>query len=56
MFEYSTLWDIYEVKFIIFLVSVFLAIIATNYLHSNNKGKKDETGSDTNTDKIQQKP
>jgi len=40
MFEYSTILDVYEMKFIIFFISVVLAIVAGNYLTSETKKKE----------------
>lgn len=37
MFKYQTIWDIYEAKFIIFFISVVLAIILGNWLYKNKK-------------------
>jgi len=40
MFTYETLWDIYEAKFIIFFLSVVVAIVLATYLY--DKKKKDD--------------
>ena len=37
MFEYETIWDIYEVKFLFLLISVVLAIVLGNYLYDKTK-------------------
>ena len=41
MFEYETIWDIYEMKFLIFFISVVLAVWVGNYLHDKSKKKDD---------------
>jgi len=41
MFEYETIWDIYEVKFLFLLISVVLAIVLGNYLYDKSKKKDD---------------
>lgn len=41
MFDYETLWDVYEIKFLIFFISVVLAVMLGNYLYDKaNKDKK----------------
>lgn len=40
MFNYDTLWDIYEMKFLIFFISVVLAVMLGNYLY--DKAQKDK--------------
>ena len=44
MFDYDTLWDVYEMKFLIFFISVVLAVRLGNYLYdkSNKDKKKDD--------------
>ena len=44
MFNYDTLWDVYEMKFLIFFISVVLAVMLGNYLYdkSNKDKKKDD--------------
>ena len=37
MFEYETIWDIYEMKFLIFFISVVLAVWVGNYLYDKTK-------------------
>lgn len=39
MFNYESLWDIYEVKFIIFFLSVVVAIVLTTWLYDKKKDK-----------------
>ena len=39
MFNYDTLWDVYEMKFLIFFVSVVAAVMLGNYLY--DKTQKD---------------
>ena len=39
MFEYSNLWDVYEMKFVIFFVSVVVTILLVNWFYKNNKDK-----------------
>ena len=41
MFEYETIWDIYEMKFLIFFISVVLAVWVGNYLYDKTKKKDD---------------
>ena len=43
MFNYDTLWDVYEMKFLIFFISVVLAVMLGNYLY-------DKTNKDKNKD------
>jgi len=41
MFEYETLWDVYEMKFLIFFISIVVAVMLGNYLYDKaNKDKK----------------
>lgn len=37
MFNYQSIWDVYEAKFIIFFISVVLALLLGNWLHKNKK-------------------
>jgi len=39
MFNYETIWDVYEVKFVIFFISVVLAIVLTTWLYDKKKDK-----------------
>lgn len=39
MFDYETLWDVYEMKFLIFFISVVLAVMLGNYLYDKSKKK-----------------
>ena len=39
MFNYETLWDVYEMKFVIFFISVVAAVMLGNYLY--DKEQKD---------------
>ncbi len=41
MFEYETIWDIYEVKFLFLFISVVLAVMLGNYLYDKSKKKDD---------------
>lgn len=41
MFEYKTIWDIYEVKFLFLFISVVLAVMLGNYLYDKTKKKDD---------------
>ena len=41
MFEYETLWDIYEIKFLIFFISIVAAVILGNYLYDKTKKNKE---------------
>jgi len=43
MFEYETLFDVYQVKFLFFFISVVLAVMLGNYLY-------DKTNKDKNKD------
>lgn len=47
MFNYDTLWDVYEMKFVIFFISVVAAVILGNYLYDKTKEKKNEASSDS---------
>lgn len=41
MFNYETLFDVYQVKFLFFFISVVLAVMLGNYLYDKaNKDKK----------------
>ena len=40
MFNYDTLWDVYEMKFLIFFISVVAAVMLGNYLY--DKSQKDK--------------
>jgi len=40
MFEYETLWDIYEMKFILFFISVVAAVMLGNYLYDKTQKEK----------------
>ena len=40
MFDYETLWDVYEMKFVIFFISVVLAVVLGNWLYDKSKGNK----------------
>jgi hypothetical protein len=40
MFNYETLWDVYEMKFVIFFISVVLAVVLGNWLYDKAKGNK----------------
>ena len=44
MFNYETLFDVYQVKFLFFFISVVLAVMLGNYLYdkSNKDKKKDD--------------
>ena len=44
MFEYETLWDVYEMKFLIFFISIVVAVMLGNYLYdkTNKHNKKDD--------------
>ena len=44
MFKYETLFDVYQVKFLFFFISVVLAVMLGNYLYdkSNKDKKKDD--------------
>lgn len=37
MFTYASMWDIYEVKFLIFIGSIVIAVLFANYLYSKDK-------------------
>jgi len=39
MFDYDSIWDIYEMKFVIFFISVVLAVILGNWLYDKSKNK-----------------
>lgn len=39
MFNYETIWDVYEIKFVIFFISVVLAIVLTTWLYDKKKDK-----------------
>ena len=40
MFDYNSLWDVYEMKFLIFFISVVAAVMLGNYLY--DKSQKDK--------------
>jgi hypothetical protein len=40
MFNYQTLWDVYEMKLLIFFISVVVAVVLGNYLYDKTKGEK----------------
>ena len=40
MFDYDSLWDVYEMKFLIFFISVVAAVMLGNYL--SDKSQKDK--------------
>lgn len=42
MFEYETLWDVYEMKFVIFIVSVGVAIGLAKWLYNKREDKKED--------------
>ena len=42
MFEYETLWDVYEMKFLIFFISIVVAVMLGNYLYDKTTKKKDD--------------
>ena len=42
MFEYETLWDVYEAKFLFFFISVVIAVMLGNYLYDKTTKKKDD--------------
>ena len=44
MFEYETLFDVYQVKFLFFFISVVLAVMLGNYLY--DKANKDKNKDD----------
>ena len=44
MFEYETLFDVYQVKFLFFFISVVLAVMLGNYLY--DKSNKDKNKDD----------
>jgi len=46
MFDYETLWDVYEIKFVIFFISVVLAIWATTYLYDKKQENKQKDQDD----------
>ena len=45
MFEYESIWDLYEMKFIILFISIVLAILLGNYLYKTKKNNKDNDSS-----------
>jgi len=47
MFDYDTLWDVYEMKFIIFFISIVVAVMLGNYLYDVTKRKKDKKDSES---------
>ena len=42
MFDYKTLWDVYEMKFLIFFISIVVAVMLGNYLYDKTTKKKDD--------------
>lgn len=44
MFNYETLFDVYQVKFLFFFISVVLAVMLGNYLY--DKSNKDKNKDD----------
>ena len=40
MFNYQTLWDVYEMKLLILFISVVVAVVLGNYLYDKTKDKK----------------
>ena len=48
MFEYANLWDVYEMKFVIFFISVVAAVMLGNYLYDVANQKKDKKDSESN--------
>jgi hypothetical protein len=40
MFNYQTLWDVYEMKLLIFFISAVVAVVLGNYLYDKAKDKK----------------
>ena len=40
MFDYETLWDVYEMKLLILFISVVVAVVLGNYLYDKTKDKK----------------
>ena len=42
MFDYETLWDVYEMKFLIFFISIVVAVMLGNYLYDKTTKKKDD--------------
>jgi hypothetical protein len=42
MFDYDTLWDVYEIKFLIFFISIVVAVMLGNYLYDKTTKKKDD--------------
>ena len=44
MFKYETLFDVYQVKFLFFFISVVLAVMLGNYLY--DKANKDKNKDD----------
>ena len=40
MFDYDSLWDVYEMKFLIFFISVVAGVMLGNYLY--DKSQKDK--------------
>lgn len=42
MFDYDTLWDVYEMKFLIFFISIVVAVMLGNYLYDKTTKKKDD--------------
>lgn len=42
MFDYETLWDVYEMKILIFFISIVVAVMLGNYLYDKTTKKKDD--------------
>jgi len=39
MFEYQTIWDVYEMKFVIFIISVGVALGLAKWLYNKDRNK-----------------
>lgn len=39
MFNYESLWDVYEMKFVILFLSIVAAIVLATYLYDKKKDK-----------------
>jgi hypothetical protein len=42
MFEYETLWDIYEVKFVFIFLSIVVSIVLATLMYDKNKKDKNK--------------
>ena len=42
MFNYESLWDVYEMKILIFFISIVVAVMLGNYLYDKTTKKKDD--------------